>query len=92
MVVAYVVPATFGPALLRILGASPFRLLVLQRAAAAAIDLVVAAAAAIAAAAVVPTVGASSDSFETSSFSSSCQALVCFCPFYQPRRRRQRQG
>ena len=52
MVVAYVVPATFGPALLRILGAPPFRLLVLQRAAAAAIDLVVAAAAAIAAAAV----------------------------------------
>ena len=29
MVVAYVVPATFGAALLRILGAPPFRLLVL---------------------------------------------------------------
>ena len=51
MVVAYVVPATFGAALLRILGEPPFRLLVLQRAAAAAIDLVVAAAAAIATAA-----------------------------------------
>ena len=45
MVVAYVVPATFGPALLRILGAPPFQLLVLQRAAAAAIDLVSTAAA-----------------------------------------------
>ena len=44
MVVAYVVPATFGAALLRILGEPPFRLLVLQRAAAAAAILVVAAA------------------------------------------------
>ena len=42
MVVAYVVPATFGPALLRILGAPPFQLLVLQRATAAAIGLVAA--------------------------------------------------
>ena len=64
MVVAYVVPATFGPALLRILGASPFRLLVLQRAAAAAIFLVAAAAAAIVAAAVVAAVAQSSSTAE----------------------------
>ena len=55
VVVAYVVPATFGAALLRILGSPLLRLLVLQRAAAAAIDLVVAAAIATAAATAVAT-------------------------------------
>ena len=46
MVAACAVPATFGAALLRILGSPLLRLLVLQRAAAAAIDLVVSAGAA----------------------------------------------
>ena len=54
MVGVYIVPATVGAALLRILGAPPFRLLVLQRAAAATIVLVVAATTSVPAAAASP--------------------------------------